>query len=245
MYKALAGILLLAVPASLPAQQDVDTRYPLRLHILAADKTFPTARMQPNWCSGSLPALGGVDAGSASGTTSASPCTSGGSSLAFGGPDDFSGAGRADLVTPPSGTEALSFTYEGCPRVRVQSGFTALPARWKKPGKLEVLLPTDADCGQRESLADPALHPGSHNPRIRLSAPAQWSDRERVPGGVRAQAGVACFPERRPGGVATEGPHNGFGEAARSRSATLNVVQKTAAASVFYGWGGGFRDGSS
>jgi hypothetical protein len=91
--------------------------------------------------------MGGIDAGGSSGTTSASPCSTGGSTSSFGGSDDFSGAGRADLVTPPSGTEALNFTYEGCPRVRVPPGFQGLQARWKKPGKLEVLVPSDAIAG--------------------------------------------------------------------------------------------------
>jgi hypothetical protein len=56
----------------------------------------------------------------------------------------FSGAGRADLVSPPDGTQGFSFRYEGCPRVRVLTGFQSLPARWKKRGqKLEVLVPAE------------------------------------------------------------------------------------------------------
>jgi hypothetical protein len=72
----------------------------------------------------------------------------GGGSPTFGGDDDFSGGGRADLVSPPTGTQALTFTYEGCSRVRVPPGFAALPARWKKPGRLEIILPTDALSGK-------------------------------------------------------------------------------------------------
>ncbi len=137
------GTLLLAVVSltSVPvrAQQTADPKYPLRLHVLAIDDTHKTVRLQPNWCSASVPAVGG-DAGGVGGGEGSS-C--GGGSQSFGGDDDFSGGGRADLVTPPSGTQALSFTYEGCNRIRVPPGFQGLPARWKKPGKLEVLTPSD------------------------------------------------------------------------------------------------------
>ena len=117
-------------------------RYPLRLHVLAIDDTHPTVRMQPNWCSLTVADVGNNPGTAAGGN--GDPCANAGS-MGFGGDDDFSGAGRADLVTPPSGTQALSFTYEGCSRMRIPSGFQALPARWRKPGtKLEVLVPTDA-----------------------------------------------------------------------------------------------------
>ena len=115
------------------------SRYPLRLHILAADDTHKTVRMQPNACSGTVPDFSGGAAGSGQ-----DPCASSDGSLSFGGDDDFSGGGRADLVSPPTLTQGLSFSYEGCSRVRVAAGFSALPARWKKPGrKLEVVIPTD------------------------------------------------------------------------------------------------------
>jgi hypothetical protein len=56
----------------------------------------------------------------------------------------FSGEGRGDLVSPPTGTQGISFHYDNCSRVRVHSGFQSLPARWKKPGeRLEVLIPSD------------------------------------------------------------------------------------------------------
>lgn len=122
------------------SQQAANPRYLLRLHVLAIDNTHRTERLQPQWCSGSVPAVVG-DAG-ATGAGQGDPCGTSGS-LSFGGDEDFSGAGRADLVTPPAGTQALSFTYEGCGRVRVPPGFQGLPARWKKPGKLEVLIPSD------------------------------------------------------------------------------------------------------
>ena len=133
------GLLLLAL-APCRAQQPVDPKYPLRLHVLAIDDTHRTQRLQPQWCSGSVPVVVGDAGGLGAGQGDA--CGSSGS-LAFGGDDDFSGGGRADLVTPPAGTQALSFTYEGCSRVRVPPGFQGLPARWKKPGKLEVLIPSD------------------------------------------------------------------------------------------------------
>lgn len=144
------GLLLLTASCfklvPVRAQQTVNPRYPLRLHLLAVDDTHRTPRLQPNWCSSSVPAL----VGDLSGAGPAEPCGSSGS-LSFGGDEDFSGAGRADLVSPPSGTQALSFTYEGCSRLRVPPGFQGLPARWKKPGKLEVLAPSDdIAAGNRE-----------------------------------------------------------------------------------------------
>ena len=140
----LRGGLLVLTTASMTlvpgrAQQTPDARYPLHLHVLAVDDTHRTQRLQPQWCSGAIPALA-ADAG-ASGAGQGDSC--GGGSASFGGEEDFSGGGRADLVTPPSGTQALNFTYEGCSRVRVPPGFQGLPARWKKPGKLEVLIPSD------------------------------------------------------------------------------------------------------
>ncbi len=132
------GLFLLAL-ASCRAQQAADPKYPLRLHVLAIDDTHRTVRLQPQWCSGAIPAVA-ADLG-ASGAGAGDPC--GGGSASFGGDDDFSGGGRADLVSPPAGMQALSFTYEGCSRVRVPPGFQGLPARWKKPGKLEVLIPSD------------------------------------------------------------------------------------------------------
>ena len=133
------GLLLLAlVPCR--AQQPADPKYPLRLHVLAIDDTHRTARLQPQWCSGSLPAVVG-DAGGL-GAAQGDPCGSS-RSRSLGGDEEFCGGGRADLVTPPAGAQALSFTYEGCSRVRVPPGFQGLPARWKKPGKLEVLIPSD------------------------------------------------------------------------------------------------------
>ena len=140
----LRGGLLLLTTVSFPlvpgrAQQTADSKYPLHLHVLAIDDTHRTQRLQPQWCSGAIPALA-ADVG-ASGEGPGDFC--GGGSASFGGDEDFSGGGRADLVTPPSGTQALNFTYEGCSRMRVPPGFQGLPARWKKPGKLEVLIPSD------------------------------------------------------------------------------------------------------
>ncbi len=131
------------------AQQREDARYPLRLHVLAIDDVHRTVRLQPAWCSASAPVVS--DTGTASPGDDA--CGGAGTASLGGGDDDFSGSGRGDLVTPPDGTRALSFKYEGCYRMRVPPGFTGLPARWKKPGKLEVLIPTDRLSG--DSHTDP------------------------------------------------------------------------------------------
>ena len=113
-------------------------KYLLRLHILAIDDFHRTVRMQPNWCAAST-------AESLAGGGEATPCAASGSTALGGGEDDFSGAGRADLVSPPSGITGLNFTYEGCSRIRVAPGFHALEARWIKPGvKLEVEVPDDS-----------------------------------------------------------------------------------------------------
>lgn len=144
---ALPALLSVAAPGL--AQDAKAAKYPLRLHVLAIDDTHPTVRMQPNWCSTSIPSMGTDANAGPGGVEQVSPCGGGGgTSATFGSPDDFSGSGRADLVTPPNGAEALNFTYEGCARVRVPPGFQGLPARWKKPGKLEVVIPSDAITGE-------------------------------------------------------------------------------------------------
>jgi hypothetical protein len=56
----------------------------------------------------------------------------------------YAGQGRGDLVSPPNGTIGISFQYKDCYRVRAQPGFQSLPARWKKSGQLEVLIPSDS-----------------------------------------------------------------------------------------------------
>jgi len=126
------------------AQDAQAAKYPLRLHVLAIDDTRPTLRLQPNWCSTSIPDMTGGDLSGASGSGGQGASACGSNSASFGGEDDYSGSGRGDLVTPPAGTQALSFSYDGCTRVRVPPGFQGLPARWKRPGKLEVLIPSDA-----------------------------------------------------------------------------------------------------
>ncbi len=137
--------------ALMPAQaQDAKAaKYPLRLHVLAIDDTHPTVRMQPNWCGGSVPSFGGELGGSTG--EQGIPCGGGGNGnyTSFGGDNDLSGAGRGDLITPPAGTaQGLNFSYEGCSRVRVAPGFHSLPARWKKSGRLEVVIPTDSITGE-------------------------------------------------------------------------------------------------
>ena len=150
LHRLFRGATLLAAACSVLgtclAQGGKAEKYPLRLHVLAIDDTHPTVRMQPNWCSTSIPNFGADMSGSV-GVEQADPCGRGGGTTYLGRDGDFSGGGRGDLVTPPTGAQALNFTYEGCGRVRVPPGFQGLPARWKKPGKLEVLLPTDAIAG--------------------------------------------------------------------------------------------------
>ncbi len=148
VHRLFHGALLLSMAylALVPgrAQDAKASKYPLRLHLLAIDDTHPTVRMQPNWCSTSIPNLGADMGMGVGGVEQVDPCGRGGGSTYLGRDGDFSGGGRGDLVTPPSGAQALNFTYEGCSRVRVPPGFQGLPARWKKPGKLEVLIPSDA-----------------------------------------------------------------------------------------------------
>ena len=74
------GFLALA-PACAQDGAAKPDKYPLRLHVLAVDDTHKTVRMQPNWCSTSVPNFGG-DVG---GTGGGDPCSSGGGSLSFGG----------------------------------------------------------------------------------------------------------------------------------------------------------------
>ncbi len=133
------------------------SRYPLRLHVLAADETHKTPRMAPgeslvcDSIEGMLdtisPNPGGpiTLAGISSDPCSFHPEMITGRLLDVQDADPvFSGEGRGDLVSPPSETQGLSFHYDNCSRVRVHPGFQSLPARWKKPGKtLEVLIPSD------------------------------------------------------------------------------------------------------
>ncbi len=132
-------------------------KYPLRVHVLASDETHRTPRMSPGEavaCDGIGGVLDSINPNpggpiSISGISS-DPCSFH-APIVVGRlmdlPDEepvFSGTGRGDLVTPPSGTQGLTFTYNDCIRVRVRPGFDSLPARWKKPGKrLEVLMPSD------------------------------------------------------------------------------------------------------
>lgn len=133
------------------AQDAKPSKYPLRLHILAIDSTHPTVRMQPNWCSGSVPSFGGEVGGSTG--EQGIPCGGSSGYTTFGGENDLSGSGRADLVTPPVGNaQGLNFSYEGCSRVRVAPGFHALPARWKSRVKLEVVIPTDSITGEDRTM---------------------------------------------------------------------------------------------
>jgi hypothetical protein len=132
-------------------------KYPLRVHVLASDETHRTPRMSPtesvtcDEIEGMLDSISPNPGGmiSISGVSS-DPCSLHAEYVVgrlMDLPDQdpvFSGTGRGDLVTPPGGTQGLTFQYDNCVRVRVHPGFESLPARWKKPGKtLEVLMPSD------------------------------------------------------------------------------------------------------
>ncbi len=129
--------VLLAGAQETPAPVVKPPKYPLKFHVLASDEAHLTVRFQPQYDSANAPDVSsGVAAGGGGGGGTSSYTT-------FGSDDDFSGRGRGDLVTPPSATAGVNFTYEGCNRVRVPAGFQSLPARWKVPGKkLEVLFPS-------------------------------------------------------------------------------------------------------
>jgi hypothetical protein len=132
------------------------SQYPLRVHVLASDETHRTPRMNPGEavaCDGVDDMLSAVDHGTDASFSpmgiSGDPCSLNagvvvGRLLNIDAEPVFSGEGRGDLVTPPSGTQGVTFQYDDCLRVRPHSGFTSLPARWKKNGKLEVLFPSDA-----------------------------------------------------------------------------------------------------
>lgn len=152
---SVAAVLLLCAAPQLFARTPDMKNYPLRVHILAADRTDRVERMKP----GESVACDAID----DMVSSISPNPNGPVTLSgvFTDPCSFhadvvvgrqleinngyvySGSGRADLVSPPSGTQGFTFRYQSCGRVRVLPGFQSLPARWKKPGQLEVLLPSD------------------------------------------------------------------------------------------------------
>jgi hypothetical protein len=131
-------------------------KYPLRVHVLASDETHKTPRMSPGEALACDSIEGMLDSISPNpgGPITISGVSSDPCSLHAGMvvgrlmdlPEEepvFSGTGRGDLVTPPGGTQGMTFRYDDCVRVRVRPGFESLPARWKKPGKLEVLMPSD------------------------------------------------------------------------------------------------------
>ena len=132
------------------------SRYPLRVHILASDTSYRTPRTDPgdsavcDAIDGILDTVSPSPYGPVSLTgVSGDPCSLHPEMVTgrvFDLDEDpvFSGAGRADLVSPPTTTQGFSFHYDNCGRMRVNTGFQSLPARWKEPGKkLEVLIPSD------------------------------------------------------------------------------------------------------
>ena len=154
------ALILIASLATVPARARGPnlSKYPLRVHVLVAGEAQRQDRMS---ASGSV-ACDGIDDMLSSSIESSDGTISGiGISGIFGDPcsfntgpmagrllyvqsaESFSGEGRGDLVSPPNGTLGISFQYKDCYRVRAQPGFQSLPARWRKPGQLEVLIPSD------------------------------------------------------------------------------------------------------
>ena len=132
------------------------SHYPLRVHILASDASFKTPRMSPgdsavcDAIDGILDTVSPSPYGPVTLTgVSGDPCSLHpemvtGSLFDLDEDPVFSGEGRADLVSPPTTTQGFSFHYDNCGRMRVNTAFQSLPARWKEPGKkLEVIIPSD------------------------------------------------------------------------------------------------------
>jgi len=141
--------------ASADARNPNLTKYPLRVHVLVAGDAQRQGRMS---ASGSA-ACDGIDDMLSAGDESGGPVSFiglGGDPCSLNaGPmasqlqyvqseQSYAGQGRGDLVSPPNGTLGISFQYKDCYRVRAQPGFQSLPARWKKSGQLEVLIPSDS-----------------------------------------------------------------------------------------------------
>jgi hypothetical protein len=157
LLKIFPLFVLVSLSISAGARKPKPSKYPLRVHVLASDETHVTPRMSPaqsavcdsidNMLSSVSPNPGGpiTISGVSGDPCSLHPEIVAGRLLDVGDdPPVFSGVGRGDLVSPPSTTQALTFHYDDCTRVRVRPGFQSLPARWKKPGqKLEVLIPSD------------------------------------------------------------------------------------------------------
>jgi hypothetical protein len=158
LLKLLALVVFVAAfAAQAGAREPRLSKYPLRVHVLASDETHKTPRMSPaesltcDAIDGMTDSISPNPGGpvTLSGVSS-DPCLYHADIVAgrfMDLPDEdpvYSGEGRGDLVSPPSGTQGITFQYDNCVRVRVLPGFQSLPARWKKPGRiLEVLIPSD------------------------------------------------------------------------------------------------------
>jgi hypothetical protein len=154
---ALLLFLSLSTPIpTLGAPAPKPSRYPLRVHVLASDTSYKTPRSDPgdsavcDAIDGILDTVSPSPYGPVTLTgVSSDPCSLHpemvtGSLFNLDEDPVFSGEGRADLVSPPNTTQGFSFHYDNCGRMRVNTGFQSLPARWKEPGKkLEVLIPSD------------------------------------------------------------------------------------------------------
>ena len=153
----LPALLSLSLSAQMVgAHAPKPSRYPLRVHVLASDTSYRTPTTGPE-DSAACDAIEGIlDTVSPSPYgpvtltgVSSDPCSLHPEMVTgrvFDLDEDpiFSGEGRADLVSPPTTTQGFNFHYDNCGRMRVNTGFQSLPARWKEPGKkLEVLIPSD------------------------------------------------------------------------------------------------------
>ena len=140
-------ILLAALcPAPAGARSPNLSRYPLRVHVLAAGETHKTPRMNPaeSLVCDSIEDMGSSISPNPGGPISLSGISGDPCSLH---PEIVAGRvldenGKPVRNTPETNTTIDQDSIES--RVRVRPGFQSLPARWKKPGqRLEVLVPSD------------------------------------------------------------------------------------------------------
>src|SRR5579884_462448 len=126
-WTMLAAFLCASV-APLSARMPDLAKYPLRVHIIAADRTDRVERMKPGQsvaCDAIDDMVSSIDPNpdgpvSLTGVFS-DPCSFGatnivGRQLEINNGYVYSGEGRADLVAPPSVTQGFSFRYQNCGR---------------------------------------------------------------------------------------------------------------------------------
>ncbi len=143
LTRTLSLILLAALAAPAATLGPSLAKYPLRVHVLISNSGWHA----PTLVSSGSTTAPDFDSGGGGGSD-----TSGNDTFPD-MPPEYYGTGFADLVTPPTVTQGLRFTYDHCDsRVHSNTGFQSLPARWKKQGKqLEVLVPTDEVPGKHRA----------------------------------------------------------------------------------------------